>query len=432
MRIVFFHISILLLLLVSPAFPQSILRTENGIVDLLDDDAPEESAIYRQQLSELRLQGESEGGGVNRFLSLGLSGPVVVFDDQVQNRPDIIRKYISEGRWRKALAEVNDGLALNPDNPDLLKVAAYVNTVLRDFYMANYYYGRYYRINPKDINVLSNWAGILIRTFNFSEAIELIDKALELNPNHLPSRFYRMIIALTDEGMPVDRQAWEAAPLSEKGNIVRWISADADNYKNVLGPKGFQDLCDIAIGEGSFENIEEIAKVFNEYNEALAANADEDGLERGLELINQLGELGVGGAAIPLQRAIIAYRKGELDESLAIMGDLSKRYPEDDFLLAQYGYALLQAGRYSEAETVSRRSLDIRENMDAKIGLASSYLMTGKSEEAWDLIWEVTQADPQTVFRWLQDDKPYIRRILADKTRYTQLCNRLGIPPESR
>lgn len=425
------HISILLLLSSVFASAQTILRTENGIVDLLNESTSEESEVYRQQLSAFRLQGADRRVKKGSILSLGMKGPVVNYKDQVQNRDEVIEKYIAEKRWKKALAEINDGLALNPDNRALLKLAAYVNTILKDFYMANYYYGRYYERNPEDVDVLSNWAGILIRTFNFKDAMDLLDQALELNPGHLPSRFYQLTIALADEEREVDRRSWETLQLSSKSEIAGWIGVDADNYRNVLGPKGFAQLCDLAIGAGTIDRIDELTQVFNDYYEGERSDDQDQELQRRLGLLEQLEDLGVDGIAIPLERAILAYKGDDLQGALAIMEDLIARYPDDELLLTHYGYTLLQDGRYSKAETQLRRAVELGSGVDAKVAFASALMMTGNSDDAWELIWEVTEADPRAVFNWLQEDAPYIRRTISDK-RYDPLCNRLGIPPESR
>lgn len=423
------NICILAALLCFPAavFPQMTVRTDDGIVDLLDERDVDEDLPYQNQLDVFQLKGESRPSrSRGRLLSLGLKGEPVVVEETNPGRAELIKRYIGEREWRKALGEINDGLALNPNDFELLRLAAFVNTVLGDFYMADYYYRRYMEFNPEDITILTNWAGIMLRTYRFEEADKQLERALEIDPYHVPAKFYKTIIAIAKGEVQANAEEWMRARLGDKRNVVNWISEDIENYKNILGPTGLERMCDIIIGEDSYEPLADIRAEMNKFY-ALAGNE----YDKRLAALDRLSALGVAGLAIPLERAVIEFRQGNAEQALKTMSELNTRFPNDPILLTHYGYMLLRHGEYTRAESLLRQSLSLREVPDAKLSLASSLIMLQRMDEAWDLIWEMAAESPRQVMVWLQGDDPYIMRLIKD-SKYPALCNRLGIPPESR
>jgi Tfp pilus assembly protein PilF len=427
-RAVLLPLALLVLLAATlPCVAQRQVRTEDGIIDLLDESKEEEYSHFKPNIDVFQLKGETRSrASGDAILTLGLRGPIVALEDNNPSREDVVRKYIQDKEWRKALAEVNDGLALNPDNPGLLRLAAFISTILNDFYMANYYYQRYFEINPKDLNVLTNWAGIKLRTFEFADADKLLDQALALDSRYVPARFYKTIIAIATDESRIDESEWRRLLLAHKKDMLGWISTDTENYRNILGPTGFDRLCDVVLGDGSAEEIEVIDSLLREYY-ALPPS-DLDGR---LAKLDELSQTALAGAAIDMERAVLFFRKGDADRALALAEDILQKHPSDAVILAHYGYMLLGRGEYSKAESVLRRSLADGNVYDAKLSLASALIMMNRADEAWELVWQMVGEDPNRVLRWLQGSEPYIIRLSQDD-RYSALCNRLGIPPESR
>lgn len=423
----FLNIFILMCMLLLPfrSLAERFVRTEHGIVDRLIDESHVEEP-FASSTAVFRLAGNPHANPPQSFISLRARGSTVRFRDHVQDRASIIRTYIERDQWRQALAEVNDGLAINPDDPEFIRLAALINTVLRDFYMANYYYERYTEIVPDDLVALSNWTGVLLRTFRFEEAEEIIEKVVALRPDYLPARFYQAVISVAQDGTVAQRDEWLSLLFPQKQRVLQWIYEDLENYSNILGPRGLEIFCEMVLGQGSFDNIEELAVAMAEY---LAIDQTE--VEDRLVALDNIRELGFDGLAVPLEKSVVLYSNGRLDQALDISSRKINSYPRQPDILFHHGYFLIKSGDYRRSISSLRESVEISGRLSPKVYLATALIMTGSREEGWEILFDVARSNPDSLADWLFNDTEYVNAIRSDN-RFLSLANLIGIPPESR
>lgn len=95
-----------------------------------------------------------------------------------------------------------------------------------------------------------------------------------------------------------------------------------------------------------------------------------------------------GSFAAKLTEAEIAFRKGELKTACDILGELSKKYPDNSVLMLRYGIALERAGRLKEALGVYRAIWDKTADVIAANNAAS--IMTQLSPKDPDVLSEAS------------------------------------------
>lgn len=393
------------------------LRTKDGIIDMLETESETEET-YLKNTSVLKLQGSIDNK--RSLLSLWNYGEPQTVKGANVSHLKLAKQYIKTEQWDKAMLEINDGLALQPKNPELLRIAAITSTMLKDFYMADHYYERYMEIDPDNVKYMVGWAGVLVRTFKLQKSKKLLDKAEEISPNYLPADFYQLILKVMQTDKPLNNANWKALFLSDKQTVINWIRADRDIYKGFLGPQGFNRICNLTIGEGAARNLDEIANKISEFRE-----------NENSSTLDELENLGVEGLAIPMERAILQFDKGEIEEAVAKTEKLVSKYPQEPYLLFNYGYMLNKAGRYNDARAILRQSLDKQEGDATKFALANALVMAGEKREAWQLLQQIARSSPKKLGEWLSGNSKPLKRIRSDR-RYPVLCNMIGIPPESQ
>ncbi len=425
MKLSAFFLTLILICFNVQSHAQKLLRLNDGIIDLLEDESEKENP-YEQNLAIFKLANPEKTSRGLTLISLDNFGtlkqiPYAKFTDY-----DLAIKYIKDKEWGKAMFKINDGLAINPNLKELLRLAAIVSTMTKDFYMANYYYGRYMELDPDNVKYMVSWAGILMRTFRFAEAKRLLDRAENIVPNYLPTKFYRLILQIMESDTTPDNQAFLSLFLLEKQNVLKWISADRDVYEGFLGPKGFAHMCDLMIGPGSVNKIDEISKALEEYQAAKAEkNADL------MKMLNNLSNLNIDGLAIPMEKAIIMFNLGEKEEPLKIMENLISTYPSEALLDFNYGYMLIQTKMYSKAEMILRKSLALMDQDKTRFAIAITLILQNEDKEAWAILKEMAKTKPQEFAGFLDSDIPGMDVIKSD-ARYPSLCNIAGIPPENQ
>ncbi|MFO8089864.1 MAG: tetratricopeptide repeat protein [Desulfatiglandaceae bacterium] len=409
----------LILIAANCAYSQKVLRTENGIVDLLEEEEQKQEQPYEENLSVFRLATPQEIKP-RSLLSLQHHGQLQQVRTKDFRHLDNARKHIEAGNWDQAMQEINDGLALQPKNPELLRMAAITSTMLNDLYMANHYYDRYLEIDPDNVELMTAWARVLIKTYETEKATRLLDRAQELAPSYLPAKFYRVMLSIIEGGDEIDKRDWLKLSFSNKTAILNGIRSEREVYQDFLGSRGFKRFCNLTIGEGSADNLDQIYETIQTYRETGE-----------LEHLERLQELGLEGCSVPMERALTLFKNGDSAKALEITRELVDKYPEEPYILYNYGDMLNRNENHKKAEEVLRKSLDIAEQAQTKFALASALIMQDKTEEGWQLLFELGKEQPDKMDEWLMGDSPPLRRIRADR-RYPTLCNMIGIPPESQ
>ncbi len=103
----------------------------------------------------------------------------------------LARAYIKMGRFDLALAQAEDYAYIAPGDTDMIFLASYCNRKLKNYSHAADYGERVRLRNPGDTRNLAHLAEVYIRMGNRERARELIEQALNLEPDHERSQKLR-------------------------------------------------------------------------------------------------------------------------------------------------------------------------------------------------------------------------------------------------
>lgn len=127
---------------------------------------------------------------------------------KVNPEMDIVRillfgHYLQEGEYEKGLLLLEDGLALNPLNNDLLINKTSVLIQLERYQEAYEYLTSLVKEFPEDSTVLGNYGTALVTRGEYVEARNYLKKSLSINPN---AEFYKSKLEMLDESEEDDSE----------------------------------------------------------------------------------------------------------------------------------------------------------------------------------------------------------------------------------
>ena len=106
-------------------------------------------------------------------------------------------------------------------------------------------------------------------------------------------------------------------------------------------------------------------------------------------------------AEAPLFLARIKIAKKDLKGAMRSLNALRKRFPEDAATLLYQGYVYELLKKYSNAEILYRKSLEMEpENHRAMLRLSTLLIKTGKYEEAQSFLESLTRKYPDYTVGW--------------------------------
>jgi tetratricopeptide (TPR) repeat protein len=417
-----------LLLAADAGHAQRTVRIRGWALDLLEKRAAAvTNDLYPSSLPRFPLSDIGERPLLARgFIALENYQPPRTIQGAAGQHIARAREYIRQQEWDKAMFEINDGLAYEPNNPELIRMAAVVSTLQKDFYQADHYFERFLEFSPGNVEYLVGRAGVQLRLFDFEGARLSLRRAIDIDPRYLPGRFYELMIDLV-ELEDVDASPWEGLYLSDQELIANWIRADGDVYRNFLGPVGFEKLCNLVLGPGTANREDELVEAFQELFRA-KAGGDRDAVQTAFD---RLRDLGLTGPGLDMERLIFRYRSGEEREAIEGMQSLVERHPDLAFLRFNLGFMLLQQKQVEQAIAELERAVERDASMGiARFALAAAYAVIGRNQDAWTLLESLVRTHKEDLPLWLDGDAYYLDAIRRD-IKYPALCRMLGIPPES-
>ena len=245
--------------------------------------------------------------------------------------------YAKQQNWSQALAEIQQGLELDPDNLLLIRKAAAFAALARKFGVADEYFQKVLNAYPDSLLFLTGRAGVLIRLHRLKEADELVQKALAMDPTFLAARFDRLCVQIARGDTDISAGGWDLLNTDEVVELANWLDADKQDYVKALSPEGYKKLCDIVLGPGTDARLMEIVGFLKKAGLAFQAGQWADA-EAALSKVKNAGVRAVG---IDVDIGKCLYEKGDKGAALARFKALADQYPKAGSVLYDYAYVLI-------------------------------------------------------------------------------------------
>lgn len=215
--------------------------------------------------------------------------------------------------YEKARDEFSAGVKILPDNYGAYANLGYVWQKLGDKDSAYYYFSEAYRLEPENIKVIENLAGISFNTERYAQADSLYARVIEKDPKNAEAMVRRGIIAADKEDFQTATDFYNAALGIEPRNCDLWFN---------LGVMYFQKMKKNEDALNAFQKAVELCP--NDVN-----------------------------AQINLNVVLIMMKR--FDEAAANLETFTQDYPDECVGWDLYSQALLQKGMRNQALDAAKK-----------------------------------------------------------------------------
>lgn len=407
-------------------FGQRVLRTEFGLVDLLEDEQVRDffrGVLPGFPLDEAELTRESD----RLMPTIADTTADISLEETTQSALNRAMEHVRRQEWRRARVIMNDALAIDPNHANLLYWSAIVSLELEDYSMAAHYFHRTLEIRPDHLDAIVGYARTSLYRLRVEEAEELLERAYQLAPRYPPVMFSRLLTTFLSDGQVEDEEFWQQRMFSHIEPMAQWISSDQQRITRMLGSARFARFCQYIFGTDMTGRIPQLIDELESYRTA----KQRDEWNKAAVHLEVLRDMGLTGVGIDMETAITTYERGRVREAMTDMKRLAEENPDFAVVWFNYGFMLLREELYNDAVQVLRHANRIRTDIPRyRFALALALANHGNGEEAWQMIFELANTHPQLVAGWLDHQAEYMQVIRRDG-RYRALAIRVGIPPHS-
>jgi tetratricopeptide (TPR) repeat protein len=314
--------------------------------------------------------------------------------------------------WKQALAAIQKGLDLEPDNILLIRRAAAYAAMARRFGVADEYFRKALQVAPDDVAFIAGRAGILLRLLRLNEAEELADRALVLSPGYLAARFTKTCVQIArgDDG-EAGEENWQAISTGEASQLAEWLDADRADYIAALSAAGFEQLCERVLGPGTADHLAEIALALKRSQQAFRLLQ----WQEVIQLLSEARSLGVQSVGLELDIARSRFEMDEREEAEQLLRALAASNP--DLMIVQYDHAvaLIRMERFAEAQVILEAAHEKNPAAPQVIfGLACTYAAQGDMAHSWRVLNRLPERLRPQLREWTQGEEAYLKAIRSD------------------
>lgn len=334
--------------------------------------------------------------------------------------------YAQEKEPAKALIELRDGLALTPDDPQMLGMAAALSVQLRNFEDAAAFFRRQLDIESVNLHAAAAYVAVLIRLARFEEADAVLRRFEGAVPQFMPFRFHRLCLdVLADRPLSGDGY-WQRRSFEEIATVTQWLVMDRDDLARSLGTEGFLRLTSAILGPNAVDTMRDVAAAIIDVDRARGSRNWPVATEAARRLVaNGVGPFGV--------RAVLAEaleQSGARTEALAEWRAIVRDFGDMAQAWVSAAHVFLRNGRFDEALTMARRAKELAPR-EAVIDFltASALALNNQVGDAQPIFAELLARRPREFRRWLESDAVF-EAALARLPNHAAFLRRLDIPPE--
>lgn len=319
--------------------------------------------------------------------------------------------FASSQEWRMALASVQAALDYDPDNLMLLRRAAAYAALARKFGVADEYFRRALARTPDDVAFLVGRAGVLLRLARLGEGEELANRALSIQPQYLAARFVKVCLQIARGVEAIDDAEWAALYTEQVAEMAQWLEADRKDYEAVMTTNGFRKACDVMLGPGLADRLEDVTRKLRKVVMELRARQ----WDQAKADLMELRQMGVRAVGIEMDIARCLFESGRELDAERLLGELAARYPNLAILQFNHAVALIRLRRYNEAIVALERSLSLDPKSNYTLfAMACAYAGLGEMDKAWSYMQRILPEYRGMVREWAEGDDAYLKAIRED------------------
>ncbi len=339
-----------------------------------------------------------------------------------------IRRLIENERYNRAIVHIKDGLALQPDNPELLRLAAITFSILGQYREADTFYYRYLQIIPFDASMMAGWASVNIRMKEFTRARHIANRAISIKNDSIPARVASLYLDVYNREQPAWLDYWIFINIRQLILSIDILINDYDEMAELLGAGTMNSVCKIIAG---VQTKSQLTQLNNMLRQVLQTKSDQAPTQLEKQLFELKEQFQLNRPILEINLARAFYNSSNVEKAFQIMQQLLQKFP--NYYLAHYwmGSFFLSENDVLKAEKSLLTAIALNEEAhSAKLLLAEVYSDLDKVDKIWPLLQEVAYKNKDIVIRWLEF-MPEKLSHLKKETEYSSLCRKLGIPPES-
>jgi tetratricopeptide (TPR) repeat protein len=315
-------------------------------------------------------------------------------------------QYIEEENWAGAAEQIDMALLRYPDDVVLMGKAAIIYAMAGNYDEASTLFRVFLQHYPDQVNHLAAWGGVLLRTGQVDQALDMLLRALELDPDNVAARYQMEIynqMAANDELWSL----WPRLSLKELSSVVSWLVGEHEELVELLGRAGYERMAGVIMGEDAVGNLEQVKPLTGDL---LKAQQKQD-YGQVMQLSARLIQLGVQNLWVRIVLAQACFENGREKKAEEIMQLMQRLYPEFYPVWYNGGFVALRMGNYAEAARMYKEALAREESGPSMFALACAYAGQGEIDEAWTILKQLKRADPVQLLQWLEGDQEYLNNI---------------------
>jgi tetratricopeptide (TPR) repeat protein len=375
--------------------------------------------------------GESQSREVSEedVLNLGLS-----FSPEMWMAIKAADQAGARGDWSKAGEHVRHALEYAPKQARLHEKAALIFHLAGLWSLAEQRWSDLERLGTPRADVLANHAATRLYSGRATDALPLLERALELDSSWLPARFCLACARLAGGKEDAATDALGLLTVPETIRLAYGLSAGQGRLRKVLSEGQFAGLAEYVMSGGSRSlkprhtsegegmtgvDVEGLLARLDEAHRALVLveNAMRGGDTAAAETaVARAAALGVGGPYVRFYEAFLLSVRGRVDDGKKIMGELLSRYPGHADFYYRYGTLLLEGTQFADAVEILRKGAATSpDRLDMRFALAVALAGSDQVDDAMRVLKELARKDSQSLAGWLRADFPALRKIRAHR-----------------
>jgi tetratricopeptide (TPR) repeat protein len=383
-------------------------------------------ALLNASPAAARHAGSPEGGlYMNMLRDSTASSRSDSRDSDLESLLRDIDESFRQGSYEKALRDIEKGLGMDPDHPDLLLKAATIHLMQGNEVNAKHHLDRLLTLRPDAPEILTASGMLAMRQGSAERAARLLEKAWSAEPR-LSTQLQLLVLERVRLGYRAPDSV-RSRPFGVEQWIVLagWLRAEWNRYEDLLGAPDAALLVESIFGPGVRPgNLRDLQSLLQTH----FALTREGNWRRARAVLDQVKALGLRGFGVDLQEAVLQFELGRPELAVDALRQLAADHP--DYAPAWYnlGLAHLRREQYDEALSCFQEHLALEPDAAAaRFAAAASHMALGRRDAAWALLKRMEAAQREPLREWLQGTDAYLSAIHRDPD-YPAFARRLGLP----
>ncbi len=288
---------------------------------------------------------------------------------------------------------------------------AIVATMAEQYAVADPLFEQIVEAFPKEANFWAAWSSVLIRLQDWEQAGKAMQKALELDPQHLMGQYQQLMLDL-QAGRAPDQGYWRMRSLRDLAELAPQVLGDHAFVRSELGALAYTDWIELLLGPFDAGDLPRIQRL-------LAAATTHIALGEWVEADRTLAALVEAGMNKPMlswERIWLRLSAGQTERAMREAQILYRatEAPSPEEVYA-YAYIMIKGGDYraalAELEPWRQHDPGYPHLNFAWISANSGL---HQLDGIWPLLRRLRDEHPELLTGWLSGEATYLSALRAD------------------